>query len=60
MSNDERACTCTVPDPRVGEPRFDPACPYHGEDGTMVVRIDPEMFKPRLGNRAERRAGGKL
>jgi hypothetical protein len=32
-------CTCRVTGPDFDQTRFNKACPYHGEGGTMVARI---------------------
>lgn len=38
----EARCTCTVTGPEYDDTTFDPACPYHGENGTMVARVAPK------------------
>lgn len=36
-------CTCTVTGPDYDDTTTDPACPYHGEHGSMVARLRPTI-----------------
>jgi hypothetical protein len=42
----EKPCTCRVTGPDYEQTRFDKACPYHGENGTMVARLPIAPLTP--------------
>lgn len=42
-----KACTCTVTGPDYEQTTFDPACSYHGDNGTMVVRVPVRRVNAR-------------
>lgn len=56
-----RECTCTVPHPMEGEPTFDSACLYHGDNGTMVTtcRFDYPGERPKLTFSSGRKGRGR-
>lgn len=33
-------CSCKVRGPEYGDVTFDPSCPFHGDEGTMVALVE--------------------
>lgn len=48
--SDKRAtadCSCRITGPGYEQTRFDPACPYHGESGSMVAVVKLSDRRPK-------------